>query len=121
MPDGLPDLDADPDRLDRILVNLVGNALKYTRGRVWIAAEPASDAVRVLVRDEGEGLSVEAQGRLFQRYFRANPKAGEGLGLGLHIVRGMVEAHGGSVGVESQPGAGSTFSFTLPVSPPPSA
>jgi signal transduction histidine kinase len=121
VPDGLPHLDADPDRLDRILVNLVGNALKYTRGRVWIAAEPASDAVRVLVRDEGEGLSAEAQGRLFQRYFRANPKAGEGLGLGLHIVRGMVEAHGGSVGVESQPGAGSTFSFTLPAAPPPSA
>ena len=71
--------------------------------------------VRVLVRDEGEGLTPEAQARVFQRFFRANPKAGEGLGLGLHIVRGMVEAHGGTVAVESRAGEGSTFSFTLPV------
>jgi len=121
VPDQLPTVDADPDRLDRILVNLLGNALKYTRGRVTVAAEAAEGAVRVLVRDEGEGLSPEAQARVFQRFFRANPRAGEGLGLGLHIVRGMVEAHGGSVGVESRPGQGSTFSFTLPVTLAPSA
>jgi signal transduction histidine kinase len=117
VPEGLPPLDADPDRLDRILVNLVGNALKYTQGAVTVAAEAADGAVRVLVKDQGPGLSPEARARVFDRWYRAGARDREGLGLGLHIVRGLVEAHGGRVGVESRPGEGSTFSFTFPVAP----
>jgi signal transduction histidine kinase len=122
VPAALPPLDADPDRLDRILVNLVGNALKYTQGAVTVAAEPAEGAVRVLVKDHGPGLTPEARARVFERWYRAGARDREGLGLGLHIVRGLVEAHGGRVGVESEPGRGSTFSFTFPIAPgPPSA
>jgi signal transduction histidine kinase len=115
VPEALPPLDADPDRLDRILVNLVGNALKYTEGDVTIAAVREDAAVRVLVRDRGAGLTTEQRARLFERWYRAGARDREGLGLGLHIVRGLVEAHGGRVAVESVPGEGSTFSFTFPV------
>lgn len=121
VPEGLPPVDADPDRLDRVLVNLVANALKYTQGRVVVGAEPAGRAVRLLVRDDGPGLSREAQDRVFQRFYRADATDGEGLGLGLHIVRALVEAHGGSVAVESRPGEGSTFSVTLPAAAAPPA
>ena len=118
VPDGLPAVDADPDRFDRILVNLVGNALKYSSGRVVVGAEPVGGFVRISVADEGPGIAAADQARLFERYQRGHRHEGEGLGLGLYIVRCLVEAHGGRVELESAPGQGSTFSFTMPVAAP---
>jgi len=116
VPEGLPEVLADPDRLDRILVNLVGNALKYSAAGVTVSAAPEGDAVCVRVIDRGPGIAPDDLPRLFERFYRGAQREGEGLGLGLYIVRKLVEAHGGRVGVTSAPGAGSTFSFTLPVS-----
>jgi signal transduction histidine kinase len=115
VPEGLPEVLADPDRLDRILVNLVGNALKYSEGAVTVAAAALEGAVSIRVIDRGPGVAPEVRARLFERFYRGRRREGEGLGLGLYIVRKLVEAHGGRVDVESAPGAGSTFSFTLPV------
>jgi signal transduction histidine kinase len=115
VPDGLPAVLADPDRLDRILVNLVGNALKYSDGQVAVRAALDGGFVRISVADQGPGIAPTDQERLFQRYYRGPRHDGEGLGLGLYIVRRLVEAHGGRVEVESAPGKGSTFSFTLPI------
>jgi signal transduction histidine kinase len=118
LPDGLPAVDADPDRLERVLVNLVGNALKYSPGRVVVSAARTGDFVRISVADEGPGIAPADQERLFQRYYRGHRHEGEGLGLGLYIVRRLVEAHGGRVELTSAPGEGSTFSFTLPIAVP---
>lgn len=118
IPDGLPAVDADPDRLERVLVNLVGNALKYSTGRVFVSAARAGGVVRISVADEGPGIAPADQERLFQRYYRGHRHEGEGLGLGLYIVRRLVEAHGGRVELTSAPGEGSTFSFTLPIAAP---
>jgi signal transduction histidine kinase len=115
VPQALPRVSADPDRLDRILVNLVGNALKYSRGRVVVAAEHAADRVRIAVTDEGPGIATDDLDRIFHRYYRGVRHEGEGLGLGLFIVRKLVEAHGGELAVESAVGEGSTFRFTLPL------
>jgi signal transduction histidine kinase len=112
---GLPPLDVDPDRLDRILVNLLGNALKYSDGEVRVEAERLPGAVRVTVADRGVGIPPQDLPRLFERYYRGLRHEGEGLGLGLFIVKGLVEAHGGAIEVESVPGEGSTFALRLPV------
>ncbi len=112
----LPPLDMDPDRLDRILVNLLGNALKYSPGAVRVAAEREGDgAARVTVSDEGAGIPPADLPRLFERYYRGQRHEGEGLGLGLFIVKGLVEAHGGEIHVTSAPGKGSVFSLRLPL------
>jgi len=118
VPEGLPPLLADPDRLDRILTNLWTNALKYsTPGTpVTVHARLEDGWVITSVTDRGPGIPPEDLPRLFQRYFR--PRGGErreGVGLGLYITRMLVEAHGGRVWAESQLGVGSTFSFSLPV------
>ena len=118
VPDGLPPVDADPDRLDRVLVNLVGNALKYSPGRVVVSAARSGEFVRISVSDEGPGIAPADQERLFERYYRGHRHEGEGLGLGLYIVRRLVEAHGGCVELTSAPGEGSTFSFTVPIAVP---
>jgi signal transduction histidine kinase len=117
IPEELPAVHADPDRLDRILVNLVGNALKYTPGQVRIRAERADGEVRIAVEDGGPGIAASDLPRLFERYYRGQRHEGEGLGLGLYIVRKLVEAHGGRIGVESYPGRGSTFTVALPIAP----
>jgi signal transduction histidine kinase len=115
VPDATPLVLADPDRLDRIFVNLVGNALKYSRGRVVVRAQAEGGAVRISVTDEGPGIAPDDLPHVFDRYYRGQRHEGEGLGLGLYIVRKLVEAHGGRIWAESHPGEGSTFSFTLPV------
>ena len=119
MPDDLPLVLADPDQLERIVVNLLTNAAKYSPddSPVVVSAATGEGEVIVSVRDNGQGIAPEARPHLFDRYFRAERarSAGEGLGLGLYIVRGLVEAQGGRVWVESELGKGSTFSFTLPV------
>jgi signal transduction histidine kinase len=114
IPASAPRVLADPDRLDRILVNLVGNALKYSHERVVVSADDAGDEVRISVADHGPGIAPEDLPRIFDRYYRGQRHEGEGLGLGLFIVRKLVEAHGGRIWADSQPGQGSTFTFTLP-------
>ena len=109
---------ADPDRLDRILVNLISNALKYSPpgSEVVFAARRVGDEVEASVADQGTGIAPEDLPRLFDRFFRAHrDRKAEGLGLGLYITRMLVEAQGGRIWVTSAVGKGSTFHFTLPV------
>ena len=119
VPDGLPPVAADPDRLERILFNLISNALKYSPpdSQVTVGAARRDAEVVTWVTDQGPGIPCEEQARLFQRYARteAGRQRGESVGLGLYIARQLVEAHGGRIWVESEPGRGSTFSFTLPI------
>ncbi len=105
----------DRDYVFRVFGNLVGNAKKFTPagGAIWIRTEPAREAVRFSVSDNGPGIPAEQLSRLFQRGFRGQRLGG--LGLGLAIAKGIVEAHGGEVGVESVVGTGTTFWFTIPV------
>ncbi len=115
---GLPRVSADPDRLERILVNLLSNALKYSppQSQVTVSFAAREGVVVTSVTDRGAGIPPEELPRLFQRYYRAGVgrERREGLGLGLYISRLLVEAHGGRIWVESQVGVGSTFSFSLP-------
>ena len=109
----------DHRRLTQVVSNLVANAVKFTPdgGRVVARIEPAGEMVTVAVEDSGPGVPVEAIPLLFQRYTRVHggPRQVEGTGLGLMIVREIVEAHGGTVGVESTEGQGSRFWFRLPM------
>ena len=113
---------ASPSKLQRVLYNLMSNALRHTPadGTVFLRAEPEEDAVRVEVADTGEGIAPEDLPRVFERSFRgewsrSSHGVGDdlGAGLGLAIARGLVEAHGGTISVESRLGEGSRFSFTL--------
>lgn len=112
---------ADPNRLERILANLIGNALKYSEedSPVRVTFAERGGEVVTAVADRGAGIAPEDRHRLFDRYYRARSARDrrEGLGLGLYITRGLVEAHGGRIWVESEVGKGSTFCFTLPVAP----
>ena len=120
-PEGLPPVTADPDRLERILTNLLSNALKYSAPdtEVTVSLARADGEVITSVTDRGPGIAPEDLPNLFERYYRARParERREGLGLGLYITRGLVEAHGGRIWVESELGKGSTFSFRLPAAP----
>jgi signal transduction histidine kinase len=111
----LPPLDVDPDRLDRILVNLLGNALKYSEGEIRLGAEVDGERARITVVDQGAGIPAGDLERLFERYYRGHRHEGEGLGLGLFIVKGLVEAHGGTIEAASTSGVGSTFTVRLPL------
>ena len=117
-PEDLPRVLADPDRLDRILVNLLSNALKYSApaSEVTVTITPRNGEVVTSVRDRGPGIPPEQLPHVFERYFRGQAARArrEGLGLGLYITKGLVEAHGGRIWAESRVGEGSTFSFTLP-------
>lgn len=109
----------DPSRIGQVLLNLLGNAIKFTPsgGTVTIALGTEGDSVRVEVRDTGIGISEAYVGRLFQKFFQVDPSMTRergGAGLGLSIAKALVEAHGGRIGVESRPGVGSIFWFTLP-------
>ena len=116
LPKDLPPVSADPDRLERILANLISNALKYSAPETPVTVTGREEDGRVIVSviDRGPGIRPEDMPRLFERYFRAQP-GGEGLGLGLYSARMLVEAHGGRIWAESEEGKGSTFSFSLPV------
>jgi signal transduction histidine kinase len=114
--DDCPPVRADRDRVLQVFSNLVGNALKFTPpgGVVTVGAAPEEGAVRFWVRDTGPGIAPEDVERLWDPFWQADgPARSGGAGLGLAITRGLVEAHGGRVWVESQPGAGTTFGFTL--------
>ncbi|MBW3570497.1 MAG: PAS domain S-box protein [Gemmatimonadetes bacterium] len=114
----VPPAQADYGRMLQVFGNLVGNAIKFTPagGRVEVGAERAVDYVRFWVRDTGPGIEREHLPRLFDRIWQARRGGKAGAGLGLAIAKSIVEAHGGQIWVESTPGEGSTFHFTLPVS-----
>jgi len=114
-------LRADEDRATQVLGNLLGNAFKFTPagGRVTLAASRTAEGAEFRVSDTGPGLTQEQIGQLFQRYWQGRPGDRRGVGLGLTIARGIVETHGGRVWVDSTPGKGSTFCFTLPLAPSP--
>ena len=116
----LPPVLADPERIDRVVGNLIGNALKYSPEERLVSVElSASDGgVVCSVADRGVGIASEDLPRIFDRYFRARTtRAADGLGLGLYIAKMLIEVHGGRIWVESELGRGSTFSFELPLSP----
>ena len=114
--DGLPPVLADRHRLLQVLGNLLGNALKFTPegGRVEVGAVAEGEEIRCYVADTGPGIPEEQLPHVFDRFWQARRTDRRGLGLGLAIVRGLVEAHGGRVWVESAAGRGSRFHFTLP-------
>lgn len=116
----LPRLRVDGARLMQVISNLVGNALKFTPegGSVTLAGEWGEDGVRVSVIDTGSGISPEQLPHVFGRFWQAHAADRRGLGLGLAIARGIVEAHGGRIWVESELGEGSIFHFTLPARAP---
>jgi PAS domain S-box-containing protein len=118
-----PPVSADPHRVTQVLSNLVGNAIRFTPagGRIVVRAAPGGDEVVFSVSDSGVGIAPEHLPFVFDRFWQARKSERAGAGLGLAIARGIVEAHGGRIWVESEPGRGSTFWFTLPaatVQPP---
>jgi two-component system OmpR family sensor kinase/two-component system sensor histidine kinase BaeS len=120
--DELPAVSADPDRIAQVLRNLLVNALRHTPagGSVSVHATPLEGEVEITVADTGEGIAAEDLHRVFDRFWKSDlsrardDRWGNGSGLGLSIAKSLVEAHGGRIWAESEPGAGSTFHFTLP-------
>jgi signal transduction histidine kinase len=106
------ELVGDRERVVQILCNLVGNALRYARSTVTLRAEPREGRVRFAVDDDGPGIPAEHVPRLFERNYQGQ-RRGAGLGLGLYICRRLVEAHGGTIGVTTRLGEGSTFWFDI--------
>ncbi len=124
LPPGVPAASGDPARLERIFLNLVANALKYSpeTTEVRVTAGVHDGKLLVSVADRGIGIAPEDLPHVFERFYRGRrTQKSDGLGLGLHIVQLLVEAHGGRVWAESAPGEGSTFSFTLPAATLPGA
>lgn len=121
VPSELPAVSADPDRLERILTNLLSNALKYSppESSVTLGCRREGEDVLFFIRDRGQGIHPDDLPHIFDRYYR--PRGGKragSVGLGLYITRSLVEAHGGRIRVESEPEKGSTFYFTLPSAGP---
>jgi PAS domain S-box-containing protein len=117
MPGELPAVWVDERQLQRVLGNLLGNAIKFSLrgGSIRLRIEEAPGEIRVGVTDQGPGIPDEHRARVFDRFWKADNGDRRGAGLGLAIAQGIVEAHGGRIWVESQPGAGSTFWFSLPL------
>jgi signal transduction histidine kinase len=113
----LPNVLADRERIAQVFSNLIGNALKFTPGggRVSVRGWRATPAVRFAVEDTGPGIPRDQQAHVFDRFWQAKDASRMGTGLGLSIAKAIVEGHGGSIGVESTPGQGSRFEFSLPV------
>ncbi len=116
VPPDLPEVWADRDQLLRVFENLIGNAVKFSQpgGRITVGAAPRDSEVLFWVADTGAGIAAEDLPHLFERFWQARKGDRRGAGLGLTIVKGIVEAHGGRIWVESTPGRGSTFYFTIP-------
>ena len=129
VPADLPEVWADPDRLDQILANLVENALRHGDGAVTLAATPAHDGagegggrrrlegcVDLVVSDDGKGIDPAHRDLVFSRFWHGSGRGSTGLGL--YVVKGLVEAHGGRILVETSPSGGAQFRFNLPSEPP---
>lgn len=116
--EGLPETWADPDKVAQILGNLLENAVRHGSGRVTVTvtAEPDTDRTRIQVADEGEGVPAGAEQRVFLKFWRAG--TGRGTGLGLFIVKGLVEAHRGTVSVGRSDAGGALFTVVLPRNTP---
>jgi signal transduction histidine kinase len=119
VPADLPALSADRERVHQVLFNLVDNAVRFTPvgGSVTVSARRRNGSVEVAVSDTGAGIPPEHLPRLFERFYRADParaRGDGGTGIGLAIARSVVEAHGGQIKAESEPGLGSVFTFDLP-------
>jgi signal transduction histidine kinase len=114
--DRVPELWADADKLDQVLANLLENAVRHGEGKVTIVVERDGDGAAVTVTDEGEGIPDELHDRVFTRFWRSGRRGGTGLGL--YIVRGLVEAHGGQIEVGRGPSGGARFRFVLPAATP---
>jgi signal transduction histidine kinase len=122
----LPETWLDADKVDQILGNLIENAVRHGAGTVTVVVEPleaiearamsAAEGVAVSVRDEGDGVAPELVPRVFRQFWRAKRRGGAGLGL--YIVKGLVEAHGGAINVQRAPGGGAEFRFTMPAVTP---
>ena len=119
----LPPMWADSDKIDQILGNLLENAVRHGEGTVTIelravsiGAPPGVEGTEITVSDEGPGIPVELIDRVFTRFWRGNRRGGTGLGL--YIVKGLVQAHAGTIGVDRAPGGGARFRFTLPAAMP---
>jgi signal transduction histidine kinase len=112
----LPAVRADSARMLQVFSNLVGNAVKFTPegGTITLSAIRILGAVRCEVRDTGAGIPADQLPKIFGKFWQAKKSDKRGVGLGLAIARGIVEAHGGTVGVKSELGKGTVFSFTLP-------
>lgn len=125
--DALPLVYADPVGVAQVLENLLSNAIRYSPpgGTVRLLLEPLPDVLQVRVIDQGPGIPPEVQERIFERFFRWYPEQGPGrrspagMGVGLALAREIIQAHGGRIWVDSQPGQGATFAFTLPYYRPP--
>ncbi len=118
--DDLPEIWGDARRISQVIGNLVSNAHKYSAegGGIAVRAVSEGDQIRIDVRDTGDGLTADERARLFTKFYRADNRATQavsGTGLGLVIVRSLVEAHGGTISVESEIGVGSTFTVRLPI------
>jgi signal transduction histidine kinase len=118
--DGLPETWLDADKIFQILANLIENAVRHGAGTVTTMVEPArtgnAPGVAVSVRDQGQGIAPELAPRVFRQFWRVKRRGGAGLGL--YIVKGLVEAHGGTITVHQAPGGGAEFRFTMPAGTP---
>ncbi len=123
LPEGLPPVVVDPARIEQVLVNLLNNAAKYTEdgGQITVTAERRDCEVIIHVSDTGVGIAPEMLPRIFDTFIQVDhsrSRSEGGLGIGLTLVRRLVELHGGHVWAESEPGRGSTFSLSLPAAGP---
>ncbi|MFC1964357.1 sensor histidine kinase [Chloroflexota bacterium] len=120
LPESLVSLNVDANRVCQVLRNLLGNAITHTTrgGVITVAARQQENCVEVAVTDTGEGIPAEDLPNIFERFYRVDKSRARttgGSGLGLTIAKRLVEAHGGKIGVQSEPGKGSRFWFTVPV------
>jgi len=113
----LHEVAADAHRVGQVVSNLLSNAIKFTRqgGKIVVSARQRHNTIVVSVSDEGPGIPRENLSKVFDRFWQAEETRRVGSGLGLSIAKGIVEAHGGKIWVESELGKGSSFSFTLPL------
>jgi two-component system, OmpR family, phosphate regulon sensor histidine kinase PhoR len=118
IPEDIPNVSADPERMEQVLVNLIHNAIKFTSpgGEIKAGAFTRPGKVVFYVQDSGVGIPAESLQRIFERFYKADrARSGGGTGLGLSISRHLVEAHEGRIWAESEPGKGSSFYFSLPI------
>ncbi len=117
IPEDISKVKCDLEKTVWVIVNLLNNAIRYSspKGKITISAKSENNFVTISIKDEGPGVSVEEQSRIFEKYVKSKSESAKGTGLGLAIAKEFVEVQGGIIGVESTIGKGSTFYFTLPI------